>query len=525
LTTPDWTNNYNITVVDSAAGGCMNLQSGRDGKCFLLAHSEFNTKSVRLYLEFQIFQNSQYRGYNIFSILEVPPARAAIPNLWYIAGSSVPSRQLWAVFNTSTHGAVLFTSQGALSDYPDSHGNVVPLTDFKNFKGLVTATGTVIRDASKIPGVNGSPTRFLLLLLQQTGGVYSMKIYDTFTDTVVTSNNAATAATHYMLAYTWGVCDGAVTRGLVEITFSNDYSNQCQFPSTGLYYQSENQYFGIPYSCLTIVPDKLLTDCPEIKANMKSLVGSTCAASIPKVCQQQYELNPPFSCITDVYPSTLTVLSLSFSNTIALASALAVIVAAVLGRMHKNYRPSQREMALANPSQDKDRARVALSRVEPVTVDDDSVCDSKEEEECSDDDAAPADGDVEMPIKEDKIRAASRNDHGPALIELHQTRADLAETSAKLGEARLQLEAAKVELAATHKQHQLRLAMLERSVRSFRGGGGGRGRGLGAGSRQQPVKSSKTTSLTGETNIEKMPFFLSILRRDARELIFMNTAL
>jgi hypothetical protein len=106
-----------------------------------------------------------------------------------------------------------------------------------------------------------------------------------------------------------------------------------------------------------------------------------------------------------------------------------------------------------------------------------------------------------MPIKEDKIRAASRNDHGPALIELHQTRANLAETSAKLGEARLQLEAAKVELAATHKQHQLRLAMLERSVRSFRGGGGGRGRGLGAGSRQQPVKSSKTTPLTGETNI------------------------
>jgi len=159
-----------------------------------------------------------------------------------------------------------------------------------------------------------------------------------------------------MLAYTWGVCDGQVTRGLVEITFSNDYSNACPLPNTGLYYQSENQYFGIPVSCAGIAPDKLLADCPEVAANMKALVASTCAASIPKVCQQQYELNPPFSCVGNTYASPLTVLSLAFSNTNLFVSVLALVVAAALARLHKNYRPTQAELALANPPSDDKQA-------------------------------------------------------------------------------------------------------------------------------------------------------------------------
>jgi hypothetical protein len=233
--------------------------------------------------------------------------------------------------------------------YPDVTGDYVTLADLQTFNTLVDPdAGTTILEASKIPGTSGSPPRYLLLLLEQTGGVHTMATYDTFTDTYF--SNTAAAATHYMLAYTWGVCDGQMTRGLVEITFSNDYSNQCQLPKTGLYYQSENQYFAVPYSCLGVAPDKLLVDCPEVAANMKALVASTCAASIPKVCQQQYELNPPFSCVGNTYASPLTVLSLAFSNTYLVASILALLVTTVLSRLHKNYRPNAFELSVFNPS-------------------------------------------------------------------------------------------------------------------------------------------------------------------------------
>ena len=104
--------------------------------------------------------------------------------------------------------------------------------------------------------------------------------------------------------------------------------------------------------CLSIPYEKLLTECPEIKANMKSLVDSTCQASIEKVCRQQYELNPPFSCVTYLSPSPLSVISLAFSNTMALSTFLAVVVAAILARMHKNYRATAEEMALVNPVDD-----------------------------------------------------------------------------------------------------------------------------------------------------------------------------
>ena len=146
----------------------------------------------------------------------------------------------------------------------------------------------------------------------------------------------------------------------MEISFSNDYSNECLLPSTGLYYQGPNQYFVIPYSCLGIAYDKLLTDCPEVKANMKSLVDSTCAASIPKACQQQFDFNPPFACVSKSYPSPLTALSLSLSNTSALATLLALVVAAALARAHKRYRPTPEELALVNskPDQDQDQHHV-----------------------------------------------------------------------------------------------------------------------------------------------------------------------
>ena len=85
---------------------------------------------------------------------------------------------------------------------------------------------------------------------------------------------------------------------------------------------------------------------------MKALVDSTCTASIPKVCKQQYDLNPPFSCVTFLAPSPLSVLSLAFSNTMALSALLAAMVAAVLTRAHKGYKPTADEIALTNPELD-----------------------------------------------------------------------------------------------------------------------------------------------------------------------------
>ena len=152
-----------------------------------------------------------------------------------------------------------------------------------------------------------------------------------------------------MLAYTWGVCNQKPTRSLVELTFSNDYSNECQLPLNGIYYQSENRYYTIPFSCLGISPDKLLTDCPEVATNMKSLVASTCSASIPKVCEQQYDLNPPFSCVQNTYPDVLTVISLAFSNTTAIATVIAILIGVLLSRMHKQYTPTPAELDIVNP--------------------------------------------------------------------------------------------------------------------------------------------------------------------------------
>ena len=38
-------------------------------------------------------------------------------------------------------------------------------------------------------------------------------------------------------------------------------------------------------------------------------------ASISKVCEQQYDLNPPFSCAINIHSDPLTILSLVASNT------------------------------------------------------------------------------------------------------------------------------------------------------------------------------------------------------------------
>ena len=259
--------------------------------------------------------------------------------------SEVPDKPLkfLAVFNTPKKGTILCTDIYCFSDTPDSNGDSVVL-----YYNIFDSTSTNF-DGWKIPG---SPSRYLQLVSDYSG-IRFLDTFDTFTGKFLSvSNDKVAATTHYMLAFTWGVCAGNVTRSLVEISFSNDYSNECQLPKTGLYYQSENQYFSIPISCLGIPYENLLTDCPEVKANMQKLVKKSCAASILKVCQQQYDLNPPFACVGNTYPSPLSVLSLALSNTSALVSFLAVVLALLLSRFHRHYQPSEAEVALSNPQKD-----------------------------------------------------------------------------------------------------------------------------------------------------------------------------
>jgi hypothetical protein len=335
----------NVTLVDSAAGGCQNVQVGPDGFCFLVAHAEYNAETGRLYIDFQAHRNNVYHKDGYIVVLDAS-SHKAISRIFYDVENVVATRQLWAVFDTPTEGTVMFTSKGAAA--ATSNDGYIDKEDLEVFNSM--ASESTIIDASKIPG---SPPRYLMLLLKAKGGTYKMVTYDAFTDTVVSSNdNTAAATTHYMLAYTWGVCNGNVTRSLVELSFSNDYSNECQLPSTGLYYQSENRYFAIPYSCLGIAYERLLTDCPEVKANMKSLVDSTCAASIPKVCQQQYETNPPFSCVADIFSSPLTVLSLAASNTIALYGVFSFLAGFFIRRVYAQYKASIEEMKELNPREE-----------------------------------------------------------------------------------------------------------------------------------------------------------------------------
>ena len=259
------------------------------------------------------------------------------------------TRQLWGVVSTATNGVVFFTSNGAYNS-PSSGGTgiAVWVSALSAYNTLVTTTGTSVLDGNVIPG-----TSLLMLLLDQKGE-QSMITYDASADTFI-SNSGPAAPTNYMLAYTYGVCDGKPKSELVELTFSNDFSHACQLPKTGLYYQSENQYFAIPYSCLGIAYDKLLTNCAEIKANMKALVDDTCADSISKICSTQYSENAPYACIKEQYTPPLTVISLAGSNTMAIAGVLAGIIAGFLRSKHNfNYRATDQERADCNFKHDRD---------------------------------------------------------------------------------------------------------------------------------------------------------------------------
>jgi len=254
------TNAGTLTYIDmtssgSLYGGCMSTNSF-NGKCYSVVFSEYNVDIKLLYVEFQVWTavsassssySYSYTGYSYIFVLD--PSTKTLVRTIKITGTGTPGTQLvqppaqlLAVLKTSS-GNVLFTTTGAYSDTPDSAGNAVLLTSkFTNYKALM-ATAPVILSTAKVFPSSGS-VRYLLLEIQQ-GSSISMVGYDSTTDSYY-SDAQVLVPTSYMIAYTWGECSGNVTRSLVEITFSNDYSNTCALPSTGIYYQVSGHHSFTP---------------------------------------------------------------------------------------------------------------------------------------------------------------------------------------------------------------------------------------------------------------------------------------
>jgi hypothetical protein len=70
------------------------------------------------------------------------------------------------------------------------------------------------------------------------------------------------------------------------------------------------------------------------------------------VCQQQYETNPPFSCVADIFSSPLTVLSLAISNTLALTGFFSLLAAFVIRRFYSDFKASSEELEALNPTEE-----------------------------------------------------------------------------------------------------------------------------------------------------------------------------
>lgn len=272
----------------------------------------------------------------------------------------------------------------------DISWNVYP--SIQNFNNLLESATSM--QSSRMP-ISGIPTNYMLMYLTLNSGFNQMVTYDTFNDTYFSNggpastttyvNDAPGATTTYMIAYTYGVCNGNVTRYLLETGLNQEYSKSC-LSGQGLYYQSPNVYYGIPLGCLNIPYERLLTDCPEIRANIESLVNETCEASFEKVCERLYDLNPPFSCTLDIYSSLLTVISLSISNSLALFGIFSFIMGVLMKQWFGYYKPSDQEKEVLASSLSKGLDDVtidffrALVGKPPTTISgDDSSYYSKEQ--------------------------------------------------------------------------------------------------------------------------------------------------
>jgi len=173
---PSWALNsfsylLDITLVDLSSGGCQNVVSSL-GNCYLLKHAEYNTETKLIYLQFNRYYKNEDYSHHYFKTLDPSSAHTSIYSVLSTAAYPyTAASNLLAVFQTpltssTSSGTVFLTDQGAISSTPDANGYAVAMSTYNNYNALLTASGTSVIDASKIPG---SVSRYLLLQLDSFG--------------------------------------------------------------------------------------------------------------------------------------------------------------------------------------------------------------------------------------------------------------------------------------------------------------------------------------------------------------------
>lgn len=261
-----------------------------------------------------------------------------------------------------------------------------------------------------------------------------------------------------MISYTWGLCKGVNTKSLVEIAFNNDYSNECQQPGSGIYYQSGNPYHSFPFECLGIPYDKLATDCPIIKANLDALVKTSCDAAITKLCTQQYESNPPFSCVQNLHSDGLTIISLAASNTMTFFTLFTIVLSMVLAQVYKKYKSPDDEFLALNPKEAPNEIVVSMVKSFCGFSDSKDDVNEKADEEVAGKASIGFDG-VEM-VDQQHARYVSVKDLEDFELRQQQSQARLVQT--------LQQPKAETNLSARSAASERRLDYLERIAEGLR---------------------------------------------------------
>ena len=335
----------NIGYVD-AVGTCQKIeQDPSNQNCNVVSTRNLDAEKQTVYFELIKYvkgvPNFCHDLFS-FSFVDLTVNQTGFPQV--CAMKKITEPFVYAVIDNPTVGVRVFTTAGFWQpSYGISEGGMNSNLYGTPFDKLILDGETTVIKVTVVPDFT---LRYLIIALKQLG-LYVNARFDTFTDTYEYIIIPFATPTHFMITYTWGVCNGKVMSELVELSGTTSFANSCTEPN-GLYYQAPNYYYPIPYNCLGISYDKLLTDCEEIASNMKTLVSDTCESSIPKVCSTQYNSNPPFTCSVMVYPSALTVLSLSISNTLALAGVFSAITALILKFIYKQYQPTETEIALTN---------------------------------------------------------------------------------------------------------------------------------------------------------------------------------
>ena len=167
----------------------------------------------------------------------------------------------------------------------------------------------------------------------------SAYVYDISSDTFEEATDSTTIGYYphmYMLAYTYGVCNNEVTKGLVEVSSTLDYSIVCT-SGMGYYYQSPNEFYSMPLECMT---QQTLTDyssflsCPQIQSQLDELKASTCEASIEKICTASYDDNPPFSCSRKVGLNVFSIIGQATSNASICYTIASLLVMYIFNKYH-----------------------------------------------------------------------------------------------------------------------------------------------------------------------------------------------